>query len=116
LPLLERVRIEVYLADLQIPGYENLLQSLTKEFTSAFGGCSIVRWIEGNYLSVLGNRILDRINLVYFDTPLVLSMDFAVVAAYSLQLKEVVMGSLNEEDVMISHCLCLWSRVNRQAD
>jgi hypothetical protein len=69
LPLLERVRIEVYLPDPLISEYENLLQSLTQEFTYAFGGCSIVRGIEGHYGSVVGNRIRDRINLVYVDAP-----------------------------------------------
>ena len=68
----------------------------------AFGGCSIVRGIEGSYLSILGNRIPDRINVVYFDAPLALSIDFAIVAAYSRELKDVVMDSLAEEDVMIS--------------
>ena len=102
MPLLERIRIEVYFPDSQIPEYENLLQSLAKEFTYAFGGCSIVRGIEGSYLSFLGKHIPDRISVVYFDAPLVLSMDFAIVAAYSRELKEVVMDSLTEENVMIS--------------
>jgi hypothetical protein len=102
LPLLERVRIEVYLPEPQIPEYENLLQFLAKEFTYAFGGCSIVRGIEGSYLSVAGNRIPDRSNLVYVDAPIALSTEFAVVAAYSRELKEVVMDALSEEDVMIS--------------
>ena len=102
MPLLERVRIEVYLPESQIPEYDNLLQSLTKEFTYAFGGCSIVRGIEGSYLSILGNRIPDRINLVYFDAPLALSIDFAIVAAYSRELKEVVIEALTEEEVMIA--------------
>ena len=102
MPLLERVRIEVYLPDSQIPEYEDLLQSLTQEFMYAFGGCSIIRGIEGSYLSVLGHRITDRISVVYFDAPLALSIDFAIVAAYSRELKVVVMDSLTEEDVMIS--------------
>ena len=102
MPLLERVRIEVYLPESQIPDYENLLQSLAKELTYAFGGCSIVRGMEGRYLSVLGQHIPDRINLLYCDAPLALSLDFAIVAAYSRELKERVMDSLAEEDVMVS--------------
>ena len=102
MPLLERVRIEVYFPESEIPEYENLLQSLTKEFTYAFGGCSVVRGIEGSYLSILGNRIPDRINLVYFDAPLTLSIDFAIVAAYSRELKQAVMDTLTEEDVLIA--------------
>ena len=102
MPLLERVRIEVYLPDSPIPEYEDLLQSLANEFTYAFGGCSILRDIEGRYLSFLGNHISDRISVVYFDAPLALSIDFAVVAAYSRELKETVMNSLTEEQVMIA--------------
>ena len=43
MPLLERVRVEVYIPDPSQLKYENLLLSLEEEFTYAFGGCSIVR-------------------------------------------------------------------------
>ena len=102
MPLLERVRIEDYLPESERPEYDNLLQSLTKEFTYPFGGCSVVRGIEGSYLSSIGNRIPDRINLDYFDAPLALSIDFTLVAAYSRELKAVVIEALTEEDVLIS--------------
>lgn len=102
MPLLERLRIEVYLPEHQVPEYEKFLQLLANEFMYAFGGCSIVRGIEGSYLSVFGNRMADRINVIYVDTPIALSTDFAVVAAYSRTLKDVVMDALTEEDVMIS--------------
>jgi hypothetical protein len=39
LPLLERVRVEVYIPDLPADAYHNLLQSFEDEFTFAFGGC-----------------------------------------------------------------------------
>ena len=102
MPLLERVRIEVYLPDLPQPEYENLLNSLANEFTYAFGGCSVIRGVEGNYLSVSGLRVPDRISVVYTDAPVPLSTDFAVVAAYSRKLKEAVSEALAEEAVMIS--------------
>jgi hypothetical protein len=62
LPLLERVRLEVYLPDPSIPEYDNLLTSFA-EFTYAFGGCTILRGLEGCYLSQFGKRIHDRINV-----------------------------------------------------
>ena len=102
MPLLERVRIDVYLPDPQQPEYENLLKSLANEFTYAFGGCSIVRGVEGSYLSVSGHRIPDRISIIYADAPVPLSTDFAVVAAYSRNLKEAVMEALAEEAILIS--------------
>ena len=102
MPLLEQVRIEVYLPDSQIPEYEDLLHSLTNEFTYTFGGCSIIRGIEGNYLSFLGNCIPDRISVVYFDAPLALSIDFAIVAAYARELRKAVMNSLTEDEMMFA--------------
>jgi hypothetical protein len=51
LPLLERVRVEAYVPDLPAASYRNLLLSLEDEFTYAFGGCTIVRGLDGNYES-----------------------------------------------------------------
>ena len=67
MPLLERVRVEAYLPDLPSSEYQNLLRSFEEEFTYAFGGCSIVRGLEGSYLSDSGDRIPDRINLIFSD-------------------------------------------------
>ena len=69
MPLLERVRVEVYLPDLPSSEYQNLLRSFEEEFTYAFGGSPIVRGLEGSYLSEAGERIPDRISLLYSDAP-----------------------------------------------
>ncbi|HJX90610.1 MAG TPA: hypothetical protein VJ372_08945 [Pyrinomonadaceae bacterium] len=82
--------------------YQNLLQSFEEEFTYAFGGASIVRGLEGSYLSESGERIPDRINLLYSDAPLALSMNFEKVAAYVGELKRTAMEALPEEAVLIS--------------
>ena len=102
MPLLERVRVEVYLPDPHVTEYDNLLRSLEYEFTYAFGGCTIVRGLDGSYLSQFGNRITDRINLIYSDLPLALSVDFAVIAGYVRELKRVSIEALTEEDVMVA--------------
>jgi hypothetical protein len=102
LPLLEQVRVEVYLPDPHVTEYDNLLRSFEYEFTYAFGGCTIVRGLDGSYLSQFGNRITDRINLIYSDLPLALSVDFAVVAGYVRELKRVSIEALTEEDVMVA--------------
>jgi hypothetical protein len=102
LPLLERTRVEVYLPDLPSSEYQNLLRSFEEELTYAFGGASIVRGLEGSYLSESGERIPDRINLLYSDAPLALSTDFASVAAYVRELKSAAMDALSEEAVLIS--------------
>lgn len=102
MPLLERTRVEVYLPDLPSPEYQNLLRSFEEEFTYAFGGASIVRGLEGSYLSESGERIPDRINLLYSDAPLALSTDFANLAAYVRKLRRAAMEALSEEAVLIS--------------
>jgi hypothetical protein len=102
LPLLERVRVEVYLPDPHVIEYDNLLRSFEYEFTYTFGGCTIIRGLEGSYLSQqFGNRIVDRINLIYSDIPLALSLDFALVAGYVRELKRASIEALAEEDVMV---------------
>lgn len=73
MPLLERVRVEVYLPDLPSSEYQHLLRSFEEEFTYAFGGSSIIRGLDGSYLSGTGERIPDRINVLYSDAPLALS-------------------------------------------
>jgi len=102
LPLLERTRVEVYLPDLPSSEYQNLLRSFEEELTYAFGGSSIVRGLEGSYLSASGERIPDQVNLLYSDAPLALSTDFATVAAYVRELKSAAMEALSEETVLIS--------------
>jgi len=102
LPLLERVRVEVYIPDPHSPEYDKLLRSLQEEFTYTFGGCTILRGLDGSYLSQLGNHIPDRINLIYTDAPLALSVDFALVAGYAHHVKRVASEALNEEAVMVA--------------
>ena len=103
MPLLERVRVEVYLPDPHVIKYDNLLRSLEHEFTYAFGGCTIIRGLEGSYLSQqFGNCIFDQINLIYSDIPLALSLDFALIAGYVRELKNISNEALTEEDVLVA--------------
>lgn len=44
----------MYLPDLPTASYRNLLEAFDVEFTHAFGGCTIVRGLEGSYLSRVG--------------------------------------------------------------
>jgi hypothetical protein len=102
LPLLERVRVEVYLPDVLSHEYQYLLQFLEDELTYTFGGTTIVRGLEGSYLSESDKRIPDRINLLYSDAPLALSTEFVSIAAYVRELKSAVLEALPEEAVLIS--------------
>ena len=102
MPLLERLRVEVYLPDPHLTEYDNLLRSLEQEFTYTFGGCTIARGLQGSYLSQFGVRILDQVNLIYSDVPLALSTDFAVVAGYVRELKRAATEALAEETVLVT--------------
>ena len=102
MPLLERVRVGVYLPDPHVAEYNELLRRFEQELTYAFGGCTILRGLEGNYLSRMGDRIPDRINLIYSDVPLLLSADSALVTRYADALKRAVTQALTEEEVMVT--------------
>lgn len=102
MPLLERARVEIYLPDLPTPSYRSLLEAFDEEFTYAFGGCTIVRGLEGSYLSRAGGKTPDRINLIYTDLPLALSTNFESVARYAEELKRTAFESLTEEAVLVA--------------
>jgi hypothetical protein len=102
LPLLERVRVEAYIPDLRSAAYFNLLLSFEEEFTYAFGGCTIARGLDGNFLSYGGAIIQDRMNVIYTDLPLAFSTDYQSVARYADELKQVAAEALAEETVMVA--------------
>ena len=94
-------RVEVYLPDLPKPVYQKLLQIFAEEFTSAFGGCTIVRGLDGNYLSRFGQIITDRINLIYTDTPFDFQENFASISNYTDKLRNAAFEALEEEAVLV---------------
>ena len=101
MPLSEKARIEVYLPDVPRPAYHDLLASLEQEFTYTFGGCTTVRGLEGNYLSQLGLRIRDRINLVYADAPFAFEENFDLLSRYTDELRDAAIEALEEEAVLV---------------
>jgi hypothetical protein len=101
LPLSEKARVEVYLPDVPRPEYQTLLGALEQEFTYTFGGCTTARGLEGNYLSRLGLRMRDRINLVYTDTPFGLEDNFDRISRYTDELRGAAFEALEEEAVPV---------------
>lgn len=87
MPLSERARVEVYLPDLPRAAYQELLNELAQEFTYTFGGCSIIRGLDGSYLLQAGLQIQDRINLIYTDTPYAFKENFETVSVISMRLR-----------------------------
>ena len=102
MPLLERARVAVYVPDLPAAQYHNLLLSFEEEFTYAFGGCTIVRGLEGSYLSHAGWKTPDRINVIYTDLPIALTINFEKTARYADELKHAAFDALAEESVLVT--------------
>ncbi len=101
MPLSERARIEVYLPDLPAPAYQELLLALGQEFTCTFGGCTIIRGLDGSYLSKRGLRVRDRINLLYSDSPFAFEENFATISRYVDELRHAAFEALAEEAVLV---------------
>lgn len=101
MPLFERARIEAYLPDLPSATYQELLAILEQEFTYTFGGCTLVRGLNGSYQSLLGFPIQDRINLIYTDTPFDFDIGFERLSRYCDALRQTAFESLDEEVVLI---------------
>jgi hypothetical protein len=102
LPLFERARIEVYLPEVDHPAYIDLLAALKREFTHTHGGCTVIRGLEGEYLSRIGNMISDRINLVYTDTSFSFTDNFAKLSNYADALRDAGHRALNEEVILVA--------------
>jgi hypothetical protein len=91
----------VYLPDLPRAAYQELLDNLDREFTYAFGGCTILRGLAGSYLSRQGQIWKDRINLLITDTPLIFTQDFDNISRYTDQLRQAAFAALDEEAVLV---------------
>jgi hypothetical protein len=91
----------VYLPDLPRGAYQDLLDTLDRECTYAFGGCTIVRGLAGSYLSRHGLILKDRISLIFTDTPLIFSEDFENISRYTDHLRQAISVALEEEAVLV---------------
>ena len=81
--------------------YQDLLEALDREFSYTFGGASIIHGLEGSYLSRLGQKIRDRINLIYTDTPFAFRGNFDRISRYADQLQQAASAALQEEAVLV---------------
>jgi PII-like signaling protein len=100
--LLEKVRMEVYLPDLRTSSYRDLLEAFEMEFTYTFGGCTVLRGIDGNYLSKAGTIMPDRINLIYTDLPFSLTVHLDVIRRYVEKIKRATFEALEEEEILVT--------------
>ena len=101
MPLSERARIEIYLPDLPAEPYQNLLTVFQRELAYTFGGCSVLRDVEGSYLSFDGAHIYDHISIVYTDAPFEFEENRTLLSKYADELREAAFEALDEEAVLI---------------
>jgi hypothetical protein len=101
LPLSEKARIEVYVPDLPQETYQNLLDALAQEFTYAFGGSTIMRGLDGSYLSRAGLQVQDRVHLIYTDTPFAFEEHFESLSRYADALRDAAFQALEEEAILV---------------
>ncbi|HXU35651.1 MAG TPA: hypothetical protein VN937_04760 [Blastocatellia bacterium] len=102
MPLSENVRIEVYVPDLPTPSYRDLLDTLEREFTYTFGGCTIVRGLDGSYLSQAGLPMEDKVNIIFTDLPLSLDQNFERLSRYIENLQGTAFAALEEESILVT--------------
>ncbi|MGH9825242.1 MAG: hypothetical protein ACREDR_18585 [Blastocatellia bacterium] len=82
--------------------YSDLLDAFDREFTYTFGGCSIVRDLDGSYLSQAGYKMQDRVNVIYTDIPLNLEKGMARISKYADRLRVAAFEALEEEAILVT--------------
>ena len=101
MPLSAKARIEAYLPDLPTRAYQDLLEELDRELTYTFGGSTIIRGLDGSYLSRSGGIIRDRINLIYTDAPFAFANHLDTLSRYTDELRNAAFEALEEEAILI---------------
>ncbi len=102
LPLLKRARIEVYLPEAGSSAYARLERAFQTEFLETFGGCTVIKGARGLYLDSSGERDIDKISLIYTDTPFDFDGHFDEIAAYADQLRDALLTASEEESILIA--------------
>ncbi len=79
-----------------------MLAAFDQEFTYTFGGCTIIRGLDGSYLSRAGSKMQDSISIIYTDVPLALEENFERFSRYADNLKKAAYEALEEEAVLVA--------------
>lgn len=98
-----KLRIELFLPDNPHPAYKSLLAAFQEEFTTTFGGCTVLSNLEGQYRSEENRQtITDRIQVLFVDTNLQPALHQQAVEQYLHQVYSTAYEALEEEAVLIS--------------
>ena len=101
MPLLKRARIEIYLPERGASSYARLQRAFESEFLHTFGGCTVIKDIKGLYTGSDDKTDVDRVNLVYADTPFDFEENFDEISRYADELRLAALGASEEESVLI---------------
>ena len=101
MPLSERARIEIYLPTRKKSEYRRLYKAFEREFLHTFGGCTVIRNIEGFYLGSDNRKDTDKIDLVYADTPFDFDKNFKEFSKYTDALRASALEASEEESILI---------------
>ena len=102
MPLFAKTRIEIYLPDVPREAYRDMLAVFEREFSYTFGGCTVVRGLEGSYLSRTGQVVRDRLNIIYADWGQSIDEHFPTISRYADTLRGIAFAGLEEEVVLIA--------------
>ena len=100
MPLLEKVRIELFIPDLPDPIYGRLVEELGDELSYAFGGCTVSP-TYGKYRSTGGFILPDKINILFTDTPFYWDKDRLLIERYARASLQVVQQVLSKEEAIL---------------
>jgi hypothetical protein len=82
--------------------YQELVLSLTQEFTHTVGGATLLRGLIGSYLSKRGKPVQDPITLLWVDTHLPFQEDdLRLISEYAEAVRQAVQAALEEEAVWV---------------
>jgi hypothetical protein len=79
-----------------------LIEAFAREFTYAFGGCSVLHGLDGRYRSRIGTIVPDRINLINTDTPFSFAENFPQISRFADELRDAAFEALEEEAVLVA--------------
>ncbi len=103
-------RIECYIPEyLDQAAYGIVYDWLCDEFTHVHGGCSSIKGVSGQYRSVAGHVIADRVTVVWCDLPWrwTAARERAEVVSYAAGLRDYLSALLPEEEVIYVALLSL---------
>ena len=100
MPLLEKVRVEIFIPDVQDPAYDRVLEVLGDELTYSFGGCTVIS-SAGKYRTEDGAIIPDKIHILFSDTAFLWARDRLLIESYVARARAVVRRALSREESIL---------------